>query len=146
MITSAMNWTEELAMTFMAFEKPFWEEKIAKTLALTSPTTGMLYVPGNAGKAYVEAIVTPATTLSDITLTVGDTSITLTGCSATPTNKLIISYDDHGFLQIKVGSTSILDKRTGSDDLLAVCGADNTFGYSTTDSVTVEYAVRGLWM
>ena len=146
MIKSAMEWTAPLTMTFTAFEKPFWEEKTARTIALSTSTSGTLYVPGNAGKTYVEATVTPSTTLSDITLAVGDTSITLTGCSATPTNKLVISYDDRGFLQIKVGTTSILDKRTGSDDLLAVCGTDNTFSYSTTDSVTVEFAVRGLWM
>jgi len=146
-IESALGWTESIDMVFTAFEKPFWEEKIETKLNLTGTSAQSdLYVPGNAGKAYVEATVTPKSTMADITLTAGNTSITLTGCGARTANPVTVAYDEKGFLKIKVGSTSILDKRTGSDDLMVECGETSTFSYTASANVDVEFRVRGLWM
>ena len=108
--------------------------------------SGTIFVPGNVGKALVEVTATPADSSANISLTVGSTTITLTGSNATSSNPLTITYDGNEIQSIKVGTTSVMDKRTGSDDLLAVCGASNTVSFTASASTVVTYSVRGLWM
>ena len=71
--------------------------------------------------------------------------MTLSGLSVGAGNTIKIEYDDQLIQSIRVGSTSILDKRTGADDLIANCGEVNSLSFSSSASVTVTYKVRGLW-
>ena len=146
-IDSAMNWTDPIEMTFTAFEHPYWEEKTAETLTFTAGTSGedTIDVPGNVDGAFVEAEITAQAAVSEISLTVGETSITLSGLALENGQIVRIAYDDRNIQSIKVGNTSLLDKRTGSDDLLTVCG-ENTVSYSASASVQVTVSVRGLWL
>ena len=57
-----------------------------------------------------------------------------------------IAYDDEMIQSIKVGNTSLLNWRTGVDDLLVTCGEDNSFSFSSNAAVSVKYMVRGLWV
>ena len=146
-IESAMDYTDEISMTFAAYNFPFWEEKTPAKLSLTGTSgEGTLFVPGNAGDALVEVTVKPNSTMANITLTVEDTSITITGAGATTSQPLVISYTDKGIQKIMRGTTSLLDKRTGSDDLIATSGKINSFSYSSSANVTVEFSVKGVWM
>ena len=147
-VTSALQWTETITMSFKAFEYPFWEEKEKSSLSFSSGTSGngTLFVPGNAGNTVVEVVATPAVSADDLSFTVGSTTITVTDCGATAENPLVIAYDENGFLSIKVGTTSVLDKRTGSDDLLAECGQVNDFSFIASESTSVVFSARGLWM
>lgn len=146
-VNSALEWTQIMTLTFSAFEQPYWQEKAESVLELSGTTNeGTLFVPGNAENTLVEAVITPVSTMANITINVGDTTMTLTGCGATTANPVVISYDSKRFLSINVGSTSILDKRTGDDDLLAVCGQDNEISYTASANVGVEIRARGLWM
>lgn len=149
-IGSALKWLDDLSVTFTAYNYAHWEEKTAVSTTLTGTSgTSTLFVPGNAGKALVEATITPSSgTVNDITLTVGDTSIALVGCGATSSQPVTISYDYIGLLRIKRGTTSVMDKRTAasSDDLLAVCGAVNTFGLTASGAVSAAFSVRGCWL
>lgn len=146
-IESAVNWVDQLEMTFTAYEFPFWEEKTPARLILSGNSgEGQLFVPGNAGEAFTEVLITPNSTMANITLSVANTAITLTGCGATTENPVRIAQDEYGFIKITVGNVSILDKRTGSDELLAECGALNEISYSSSANVSVEFIVRGLWL
>ena len=147
-ITDTCDFTEPITVVFQTTDKPFWEEKQVTTTTLTAGTSGSgtIFVPGNAGKALVEVTATPADSSANLSFTVGSTTITLTGCNATSSNPLTITYDGNEIQSIKVGTTSVMDKRTGSDDLLAVCGASNTVSFTASASTAVTYSVRGLWM
>ena len=69
--------------------------------------------------------------------------MTLIGISVTSSQSIVISHDDHGFLQIMQGSTSLINKRTGSDDLLVKSGNTEVLSVSADVSVTALFSVRG---
>ena len=146
-IESARNWTDPVTMTFMAYQLPFWEEKeyAVKTFDAGTSGSGSLFVPGNVDGAMIEADIQTNASLSSITLTANGKTMTLSGLSVGAGNTIKIEYDDQLIQSIKVGSTSILDKRTGADDLIANCGEINSLSFSSSASVTVTYKVRGLW-
>lgn len=149
-IEEIMNRAEVIHARFTAYELPFWEEKYPSVLSLSgSSQEGNLFVPGNTGESFVEVTVTPASgTVNTITLTVGETMIRFMNLGATAANPLRICYDDHMIQKITVGSASALNKRTAAsdDDLLAVCGKINTFGYVADGNVNVTFTARGLWL
>ena len=148
-IGSALKWLNTLTVTFSSYDKPFWTEKSASVLTLSAGTSGSgsLYVPGNAGKTLVEATVTPgSSTMANCSLTVGNTTITLTGVDATSASPVRLYYDDRDILHIVKGTTSLLDKRTGADDLLAECGKSNTMSFTASASATVSFSAKGVWL
>lgn len=145
-INSAKNWTEALSITFTAFEIPFWQAKTAVTKALTGTSDEeLLTVPGNVDGALVEVDITANASLSSITLSVNNRDLILSSLNASQSDIISISYDEKAIQSIKKGSASIMDKRTGVDDLLAVCGS-NTLEISASASVSAEFKVRGLWL
>lgn len=146
-VDDSCSWTTPITITLQTADFPFWESKTPASLTLSgSSGSGNLYVPGNAGEAYLEATITPGNSMANITITSGSTSITLTGVGATSANPLVIAYDGNGFLTIKVGTTSVLNKRTGADDLVVECGKINAISYTASASVTAVFRARGLWM
>lgn len=148
-IKSAMKWLDVLTVGFYSYENPFWIEKTPANLSLSAGTSGNgnLFVPGNAGSALVEVTVTPGnSTMANCALTVAGRTITLTGVNATSANPLKIRYDDKDIQSIKVGTTSVLDKRTGADDLLAECGKYNACSFTSSASATVQFSCKGVWL
>lgn len=145
-----LSWGNIMSLKLQTMENPFWEEKVPARFTTSAGTSGSgdLYVPGNIGKARVEATVTPGSgTMANCTLTVGGYTFTLTGVNATASNPLKVTYDDRGILSIKVGDTSVLDKRSAgsADDLLAECGSTVHVSFTASASATVTFAARGLW-
>lgn len=146
-ISSALKWTDTLSIVFSAYALPYWEEEIPSTLTLTgSNTNGTLYVPGNVDGAFVEASIKANATLSTINLWCNNRTIALANISVASGQTIVISYDYEMIQSIKVGNTSLLDKRVGVDDLLANCGETNSMAVVANASVTVTYSVRGLWL
>ena len=143
-----LSWTDAISVTFRTLAQPFWERQTPAILTLSGETgSGNLFVPGNIGKALVEVDAAPASgTLANITLTVGDTSITLNGVNATSTDHLKITYDERGIQSIKRGTTSVMSARTAasSDDLLAECGKISSISFSASTSASVTFSARGL--
>lgn len=146
-IESARNWTDPVTMTFTAYQLPYWEEKVYSILSLGAGTSGSgtLYVPGSVDGAMIEAEILANASLSSVSLTANGKTMTLSGLSVGSGSTIVLAYDDQLIQSIKVGSTSILDKRTGADDLIANCGELNSLSYTSSASVTVIYKVRGLW-
>lgn len=146
-VTSALKWTDNLKITFAAYSLPFWEEKYPATLSLTGTSdTGALYVPGNIDEALIGATITANAAVSQVSLTANGKTMTLSGLSLSSGQTVVISYDDDLIQSIKTGTTSLLNKRTGADDLIAKCGESNSLSVSANASVTVEFNVRGLWL
>lgn len=143
-IQSAKKWTDALKMTFKAYVLPFWEEVNEAVLSLTGTSaTGNLYVPGNVKNTLVRVKITAGESVNSVKLTVGTTVFNLKSLSLSSGDIITIDYDDNMILSIKKGSTSMLSKRSGSDDLLADSGKLNTFGLTASGSVTAEFKVRG---
>jgi hypothetical protein len=145
-MSSVKSIGDVMEIQFKAYTRPFWEESTPETLTMTAGTSGSgtITVPGNIDGALVEAEITAGASVSEITLTVGDTSITLSGLALENGQIVKIQYDERNIQSIKVGGTSLMDKRSGSDDLLTVCG-ENAVEYSASASVQVTLKVRGLW-
>lgn len=147
-IQSAMNWTDELSIVFTAYSVPFWQDVAQTSIAFTAGTSGSKsqYIGGNADGSFVEAEIVAGASLSSVSLTVNGRTLSLTGLSVSSGSTIKITYDTDGIQSIKVGTTSLLNKRSGVDDLLVNCGESNTFSFASSASVTVTLKVRGLWV
>ena len=143
---NAKEWTEPLSVTFVAYNPPYWEEN-NETSVTSTGTDQSVYVPGNASESLVSCTVTVGSSLSSITLAVGEKSITLNGLSAAANDEIEIGYNENNVMYITLNNSSILDKRTGAsdDDLTAVCGEYNTFAVTTSASVSAVFKTRGCW-
>lgn len=145
-IPSVLQWTEPLSITFAAYELPYWQDVNLSTLTLSGTSNnGTIYIPGSAPDTVMEVEVTAGAEITALELTVEDTTLTLSGLSVASGNSIVISYDDHMIQSIKTGSTSLLNKRTGADDLIAKCGQFNLVSYTANASCDVTFRGRGLW-
>lgn len=162
-VSSALKWTDELTITFTAYLLPFWENTMETIVELTSTggySQQTVLIPGNIEAALVSAEVktaasypTPEEGQDPIQVTrldfeAGSSKITLTGLEIGANQTIKIAYDDNLIQSIKVGSTSLLDKRsTGSDDdLVANCAENVRFRFRSNVEATVTYRLRGLWL
>lgn len=147
-VESARNWTEPLTISFTAYAYPFWQEKIPSVHSFSAGTSGSgtLWVPGNVDDALVEAEIKANASLSSVSITVNGRTLSLSGLSVASGNTIVLSYDSDGIQSIKVGSTSLLNKRSGVDDLLANCGEVNNISFSASASVNVTLKIKGIWL
>lgn len=145
-ITSALKWTDTLEIKFTAYAQPYWQDILPQTISLSGTSgSGTLYVPGSAPETMVEVLITAQAQLTTIELTVGNYTIVLSGLNIASGNSIMIAYDDEMIQSIRTGSTSLLDKRSGADDLIAECGANNSVSFTANASCTVQFSARGLW-
>lgn len=148
-IESVLQWTSPITMVFSAYSLPFWEESVPALLTLTGTSANnTLFVPGNAGETYVDAEITANGALTTLTLTAGNTTISLTGLSVASGGVIKVAHDENGILSIKYGNTSLLNKRTAAsaDDLLVTSGKLNRMAVSANKSVSCQFNARGVWL
>lgn len=146
-IESAMKWTEALRITFTAYALPFWEEEAPVTLHLTgTDEEGELYVPGNIDGAMIEVAVTANSALTTLALGANGKLINLNGLSVPSGGVIELKYNDEMIQSIKADGVSILNKRSGADDLLAICGGENSLAFASDADADVVFSVRGLWL
>lgn len=145
-VNSVRDWTEALEMEFTAYPLPYWEEESYAVTTLTAGASGngTLNVAGSVDGAFVEADIVTNASVSSVSLTVNGKTLTLSGLSVASGKTIKITYNDDMIQSIKVDNTSLLNKRTGVDDLVAHCGA-NYVSYTASASVTVTFKARGLW-
>ena len=145
-VVNAKDWTAPVTVVFTAYVLPYWEEDAPAVISLTGTSgNAQIYAPGNAGEVLVEATVKANAAVTTFTLTVGSTHITLSGLSLAANDVVTISYDKNLIQSIKKGNTSLLDKRTGSDDLLTTSGEYVTVEISADASITATFSARGCW-
>lgn len=145
-VSSVRDWLSEVSITFSAFANPFWIDDIQSSIALSGTAgNGMLYVPGDAQETFVEATVKAKAALTSFTLTVGGRTMTVTSNIANG-HTVKLEYDKNMILSIKDNNTSILNKRTGADDLIAVCGERNTVSFTSSANADVVFSAKGAWL
>jgi len=144
-IESAMRWTDPINITFTAYALPYWEEVQPVTVTVTNDEEYM-DVPGNVEDqaAKVDAEITANAALTALSISAGENTITLSGINVPAEGVISISHDEDGNLQITHNYASLLDKRTGSDDLVVKSGTGSMF--SVAGNATCVFSVRGLWM
>lgn len=114
------NWTETYTIVFRAYSVPFWQDEMPSRVSQQLITTGnlSLEVGGNVQTvADVDFQNKSGMVINNITLTVGGNTMTLSGIALGGNETLRISHGTDGILRITAGGRSILDKRTGADDL-----------------------------
>ena len=150
-IESALKWTDEVSLKFTAYALPYWEDLKPKKLTLTGTSaSGSLKVNGYADRAYVTANVkvTGSSNLTTLTLTAGNTTITLDSLNLAQNSVIRLVYDDRHILSLLAGNTRISPKRTpeSDDDLRLETGQNNTVTISANTAVQADFEARGLYM
>lgn len=146
-INSVKQWTGDLQIVFAAYALPFWQSITKQSVTLTGASgSGELYLPGNVDEAFLEAKITAGGALTSVALTANGKTMTLSGLSVASGGIIEIKYNEEMIQSITNGATSLLNKRTGADDLVLKCGENNTVGFTANVSCTVELSARGLWL
>ena len=137
------DYTAALKIEFEADEIPYWQSKSEITASETGATGSFgISIPGTAENIPVGFIFTPTGTLNNLTVSVGDTSITLSGLNID--GAVVVDYDEAGRIRIKTGNTSLLGYRTSlSSDYLAANGGSADITWSANVSGTLTVKARG---
>ena len=151
-VNSTLGWTDTLEIKFVAYAIPYWQDLIPTYIEMTgsSGEEGHM-IPGSAPWTFVEATITPKATLTTIAIGINglsdsdSTLFYLDGMSISSGSQIKIAYDQNAILSIKQGTTSLLEKHSGKDDLVAGCGEVNTFSYVADANCDVTFKIRGYW-
>lgn len=145
---SQKNWLEDLTMTFGGYIVPFWESTSYTSVTISgTEEEAILIVPGNAPFAYVELLASVSSSQTvTASFAAGNTSLTITGAALTASNPLEIAYDDNLIQSITAGDTSLLNKRSGADNLIAECGENTVVSFESNVALSVTFRARGLWI
>ena len=144
-LSSALQWTDALSITFTAYEAPFWEDAQPTTSA-----TSTLYLPGDAPAAPVDMRwVCSSNTPAEVTIATPLSSITFRDLPLKAGQELVISHES-GVLTATIDGADVLPSRTpeSSDDLLLPCGQTSTVTV-TADGVEASgciFSARGRWL
>ena len=114
------NWTAEFTTTFRAYNVPFWQDETPATVTNGNITSGRMTigVPGMVETVLdAEMKNISGMTIPNISISTGGRTITLNGVNLAGNATLTISHGTDGLLRITAGGVSVLDKRTGADDL-----------------------------
>ena len=149
-IGSAQKWTGVCSIGFVAYAVPFWEDETPRFVSITDNGSKSLFVPGFAAPAGVEAKVTNtgSSSISSVTLTAGETSMTFAGVLLESGQTMTIAHDTRGLLTARIDGTSVLDKRTpeSSDELELEPGKHATLSVTTDGTASTTFDVRGRYV
>ena len=149
-VGSAQKWTGVCSIGFVAYAVPFWEDETPRFVSITGNGSKSLFVPGFAAPAGVEAKVTNtgSGSISSVTLTAGDTSMTFAGVLLESGQTVTIAHDTRGLLTTRIGGASVLDKRTpeSSDELELEPGKHATLSVTTDGTASTTFEVRGRYV
>ena len=144
------KWTSEYTMTFEAREKPYWENTsvVKATGQVKANGSVSLDLDGNLqNRVVIEAKNMSGAVINNMTLECGDDSISFTNLGLAADETLKIGYSDEDVQSIRIINVSgtgrsVMDKRTGSDDLRAEPGSV-TVSYSAQRAIQLTATCRG---
>lgn len=142
------NWTDSMAITFRALNVPFWQEEtpVQNTTATMASGSFKMEIPGTVWTVADMVFANKSgKTIDNLTLKAGKSTFTFSSLGLGGSEKLSITHGTDGLLQIKIGSRSVLDKRTGADDLYVEPG-NNTFSLSADRAGTLTVQCWGRWI
>ena len=141
--------TDRMTIVFTAYGEACWEEATPYAVSFSSKknASSSAFRPNGTRTCFLEAEITNAASaaLTSVVLTANGKSITLSGLSVAAGGTVTLTYDELHHMRIMNGNTSILDKRTGEDDLLLNPGVNNTVSCVTNVACNTTLKARGLW-
>lgn len=140
-VPSALKWTQDITLSFVAREVPYWEDENPARLVLTGTEgNGILRPSGTVYNCPVEFTVknTGGGSMSLFSASVGESAMSFENLSLMPGESFSVTYVDG--LQILP-----VEKRTAesADDLLALCGVPNNVSFTADQTAEVTFAARG---
>ena len=155
MVSSALRWLDAVNIVFMAYEKPFWEDKIINYVTINKPSAstvyGNIWGAGVADNPYLEGVITiKAGTATQVTVNVVDIGfMLLDGISIAPGKTIEFGTDNNGIFYAKSDGSGLLSKLAPSsaDDLRIKKGVSNRIVFATQGATSAELNVgaRGLY-
>lgn len=148
-ITSALKWTDELTIGFAAYAFPFWEEAFPAKASFSGASGGVNLAPAGNIDCFLEAEITATGgTVNTLTVEVNGEFFTFNALGLGNGKSLSIGYDDEHHLQyMRIGSMSVLSKRTAesADDLKLHPRRPNTITVTANAAVKAVFKARGVW-
>lgn len=142
-------WHEDMTITFTAYGEGCWEDTEPITHTISGETLAELETFNVRGTlpCFLEADITNTSgeTLTAITLSANGQSIVLSGLSIANETRVEIRYDEQHYLCISSGDTSLLDHRTGADDLILYPGPNNQISCATDVECSTTFKARGMY-
>ena len=149
-IGSDLKWTGKITIGFVATEKPFWEDITERAVHVGNGEAGRMYVKGSTEAVKVSASVVnnSGKTMNRMSVQAGETSVAFENLSRESGKTLEIGEDEAGYLYIRAGGVSKLNKRTAeSDDELEIrCNTHETVRVEADGDVLATFKARGLYM
>lgn len=155
MVSSALRWLDAVNIVFMAYEKPFWEDKVINYITINKPTTATVYGgirgAGIAENPYLEGIVTIKTgTATQITVNVVNIGwMLLNNISIAPGKTVEFGTDNNGIFFVKSDGVGLLNKiaPSSADNLRIKKGVVNQVAFATQGATSAELMIgaRGLY-
>lgn len=149
-IGSDLKWTGKITIGFVAMEKPFWEDIAERAVHVKNGEDGQMYVKGSAEGVKVSASVVnnSGKTIDTMRVQAGETVFSFEKLSLESGKTLEIGEDEAGYLYIRAGGESKLNRRTAeSDDELRIrCNTHETVRVDTNGDVLATFKARGLYM
>lgn len=121
------DWTATYTITFRAYAVPFWQDEMPATAANQLITNGSVRVEvgGNAQSVLdVTFANRSGMTINNFRISAGGNTLILSNLGLGGSETLAISHGTDGLLRITAGGRSVLDRRTGSDDLYVMPGSN----------------------
>lgn len=141
--------SESMELKFAAYNEAYWQEIIPRTVALSGSSGSANLTPLGTRYCFLEAEVTNTSesTITGVTITGNGQSIVFAEISLAAGATLNMKYDERHLLTAKIGSTSILDKRTETsvDHIKLPNKEATTVSFTATGSCSVKMIARGLY-
>ena len=113
-------WTKDYMITFRAYNVPFWQDENPTQVFKSLFTSGSfdLQIGGNVTSVVdVDFRNRSGLTINNFTVNIGRASIYMTGLGLGGSATLSINHGTDGLLRVTAGGVSVMEKRTGADDL-----------------------------
>ncbi len=160
-VNSGLKWEQDLALTFTAYEQPYWEDvtptsvtgKVAKLHSGEYWLADIITPPGNVSHvpATMTLFVVGDSPLTHMTIKCDDTMFEFVGMDIAPGGAILIFYDAQDRLRVEDfmrQGASLLKYRTAqsNDDLLFRTGIANNFSISADAEMNITMDTRGRWV
>lgn len=147
---SVKGWAGNITATFTAYARPFWESAfpaIASIPTAASVGTASILPPGNEDECFLDAEITATEAVNTLSITTGASEMSFSSLGLAKGQTLIIDHTDDGFLRMRKGEISVMEKRTeaSSDELIVIPGKLNTVKFTANGACTATFHTRGRW-
>lgn len=136
------QWLNEYTLTFRAYNVPFWQEETPTQAVIDLASNGSAGIDVNGEVGTVLDVTfenRSGMVIPNFSVSAGGSHIDLTGIGLGGNETLRIHHGTDGLLRMVIGSRSVYDKYTGSDDLFVNPGRVTvTFSATRAGRLTVQ--------